>query len=206
MEVVPWWDAQWWSEFQVRGETADRAQKERWCTGIKVLHDWLGSFARMHVLKELMFEWQGVEGPNPLLLDEVAVGIGRGRWFSAPPVRWRGLREVWLGGVGVEVEDLGVLKGRMEGLERLMVQSAFVGEGNRGWRRVVDGKAWFEVFLGKEDLELQREGLVELVGDWPDMGVVDRNEGLGRVNVSRASTMSVPLVLDHAPILGSQTW
>ncbi len=127
----------------------DRAQEERWCTGIKILHDWLNSFVAAGKLRKLKFAWQGGEGPNPLLLDEVARGIGRGRWFSAPPVRGRCLGRVWLRGVKVGREDVALLQMRMEGLEVLMVEGRFVGEGVGGVRRVVGGREWVEVELGE---------------------------------------------------------
>lgn len=115
----------------------DKAQEEIWCAGIKILHDWLNSFATAGKLRELKFAWQGAEGPNPLLLDEVAAGSGRGGWFSAPPIRGRSLRRVWFRGVRVGVDDVRHLRMRMEGLEVCMVEGRLVGEGVEGVRRVV---------------------------------------------------------------------
>lgn len=60
---------------------------------IKVLHSWLRSFReRLRVLK---FHWVGQKGPNPLLLDKAY----RKKDFSAPPIEWDVLEEVWLGNV-----------------------------------------------------------------------------------------------------------
>lgn len=135
------------------GQRMDRAQEERWCTGIKILHDWLNSFVTAGKLRKLKFAWQGGEGPNPLLLDEVARGIGRGRWFSAPAVRGRCLGRLWLRGVRVGREDVDMLKMRMEGLEVLMVEGRFVGEGVGGMKRVIGGREWVDVELGEREGE-----------------------------------------------------
>ncbi|KAJ9648872.1 hypothetical protein H2199_000785 [Coniosporium tulheliwenetii] len=63
---------------------------------MKVLHSWLRSFReRLRVLK---FHWVGMKGPNPLLLDKAY----RKKDFSAPPIEWDMLEELWLGNLEVD--------------------------------------------------------------------------------------------------------
>lgn len=191
MEILPWWDA-------TPGERLDKAQEAIWCMGMKILHDWLNSFATAGTLRELELAWLGAEGPNPLLLDEFAAGSRRGNWFSAPPVRSRGLREVWLRGVRVEVKDVCLMKMRLEGLALLMVEGRLAGKGVRGVGRMVKGRQWFEVALGEDAVEL--EGAVELWGDIPKTGehVVCTKE------VESGGTMTMPALLDSTPTRGSR--
>jgi len=174
VKLTPWWDI----PHNATGRKMDKAQEEIWCMGVKILHDWLNSFAAAGKLKELKFAWQGAEGPNPLLLDEVAAGSGRGGWFSAPPIRARSLKRVWFRGVGVGVEDVSHLSMRMEGLEMLMVEGRLVGEGVRGVRRVVRGREWYEVALG--------EG--EMCGEEAEGG----------------SEVDALVMMDNTPVLGSR--
>ncbi len=147
------------------GRRRVRRGKEDWRTCTRVLHDWLHSFAAGGGLRCLRFEWMGGEGPDPLLLDEVVGGDGRRSWFSAPGVRWEGLREVWLGGVGVGREDVRRLKGRVGGLERLGVQVEWL-DGGLGGRRVVGGGRVWAVL----DVRGERWGEWGGGGGWGDVG------------------------------------
>ncbi len=166
-----------------------RRGKEDWRTCTRVLHDWLHSFAAGGGLRCLRFEWMGVEGPDPLLLDEVVGGDGRRRWFSAPGVRWEGLREVWLGGVGVGGEDVRRLKGRVGGLERLGVMVEWLDGGLGGRRVVVQGRVWAVL-----DVKGERWG------EWGGGGMLGVGGGEG--GMMRGSwggdrrSMVVPVVLD----------
>lgn len=94
-------------------------QKE-WRAGLKVLHSWIGSFAAENQFEKVKIEWLGGgEELNPLLLEE-----GRS-WFSAPAIRWKICKELWLGGIKVhangETNDMERLLERVPGLQKIMV-------------------------------------------------------------------------------------
>lgn len=97
-------------------------EKEDRRTGFKVLHDWLKSFASTDHLESLKFEWKDCDGPNPLLLDLKATDGPAEKWFSAPKIEWKGLKEVHLRGVQVTEADLVELHKRMKDLRTLIAQ------------------------------------------------------------------------------------
>ncbi len=67
-------------------------------TLIKVLHDYLNSFAP--TLSELCFRWANAPGPNPIFLDELSAARRKKKdgvsAFSAPPLLWHALRKISL--------------------------------------------------------------------------------------------------------------
>lgn len=76
---------------------------------VKVLHDYLASFSDS--VEELSFEWIGATGPNPLFLEET---VWRGRRsgrtaFSAPTIKWRTLRIIYLRACSCEVRQVVML-------------------------------------------------------------------------------------------------
>ncbi|KAF6228485.1 hypothetical protein HO133_008215 [Letharia lupina] len=121
---------------------ARRRVEEDWRTCTRVLHDWLHSFAADGQLHTFRFEWVDGEGPNPFLLDEYASVEGKKEWFSAPRIRWTGLRELWLGNMIVSLMDIRLMKERMRGLERLVVRSECLNHGLEGITFAADGKMW----------------------------------------------------------------
>lgn len=112
----------------IRTETAElrsarlTREKEERRTGFKVLHDWLKSFASTDHLETLKFEWKDQDGPNPLLLDLKATDGPAEKWFSAPKIEWKGLKEVHLRGVQVTEADMVELHRRMKDLRTLIAQ------------------------------------------------------------------------------------
>src|SRR6201999_2041463 len=66
----------------------------------KILHSYLASFEER--LVRLVFVWVGEMGICPLMLET----RGRKGRFSAPGLRMRGVRSLWLGNVGLRVEEL----------------------------------------------------------------------------------------------------
>lgn len=152
VRLLPWWSN------QPRFPTGNKAQggieverqqmeklEER--AGIKILHDWVKSFED-NKMERFRFEWPAqIRGYNPLLLGESAAKDRSGSWFSAPPIRSRGCREVWLGGCHIGMEDVRLLEGRLRGLERVMVWRGWLGEGLVGKRSTVEGRDWVGVHL-----------------------------------------------------------
>ncbi|MCJ1227855.1 hypothetical protein MMC12_004514 [Toensbergia leucococca] len=181
--LVPWWGDI--AGYKKTEDTAQRQQqKERWRVGVKVLHDWIGSFGVG--LERIIFEWKGAEGPNPLLLDIVAARRGIGRWFSAPEVKWKGLREVWLGACWIGREEIFELMERMGQLEILMVWKGWVGAGINGTVKMVDGREWVEVSWGDDEVSrLNEMTMVEIgkaaMGDLQMPGNVGLREVVGKV-------------------------
>ncbi|CAF9933617.1 hypothetical protein IMSHALPRED_009422 [Imshaugia aleurites] len=175
-----------------------RRHKEDWRTGTRVLHDWLHSFAADASLRHFRFEWIGGEGPNPFLLDDIVARDGKKEWFSAPGIRWNGLREVWLGNIVVTVGDVRCLKERMAGLERIVVAPEFLDAG-LGGRLLVDGdgRMWVQV-------DVEGESVGEWVEVWsePVEAIRRGSYGEGLVGEDRKS-MVLPFILDLSPEDGS---
>ncbi|KAI4253568.1 MAG: hypothetical protein LQ352_003609 [Teloschistes flavicans] len=122
---------------------------------IQCLHNYLYHFARSGQLQKLHFEWIDGAGLNPLLLDEEITKVKKGwKWFSAPGITWRGLLEIWLGGVKVTAADVHTMKERMEGLERVFVgREEAAAAGMVGRVVFQDGKEWLEVDLDAASLK-----------------------------------------------------
>lgn len=107
-----------------------------------------------------MIEWTRTTESqrNPLLLDEFAAKDGKGRWFSAPPIRWiNGCKEVWLGGVLVRQEDLEAMVERMQGLEKVMVWRGWLGPRLTGRRSEVAGREWVGVDIKEHKIIMEKE-------------------------------------------------
>lgn len=185
-----WWDGEedddeygHEGEVETAVEKAKR-QKEYWRSCTRILHDWLHSFAANNAhLRTFKFEWlsssssssnscngNSNEGPNPFLLDEISSHDGKKQWFSAPRITWASntLTAVWLGNVVVDGKDVGKLKERMKGLERVLVVPECL-DGGLGGRKVVAGGS------GKVWVELDVEG--DRVGEWGH--VVDGGRRVG---------------------------
>lgn len=168
--LVPWWRQERpHVDSAVPFETSSARRKreiKEWRSGVRILHDWVGSFAKNTRLERLRFEWVGCrEGPNPLLLDEVAGGEHRGAWFSAPGIYWRACVEVWLGGVSVYLDDLMAMRARMPGLQRVFFWRGSSGVGVSGEVVVVGGREWVVVkvdMCGGKIEERVRKELVEI--------------------------------------------
>ncbi|KAL9028962.1 MAG: hypothetical protein Q9196_002737 [Gyalolechia fulgens] len=120
--------------------------------GMQALHDYFTQFSLQDTLSTLRFDWVGDngKGPNPLLLDEEVAKDEGGKWFSAPGLIWKGLKEVWLGGVKLSGPDLRILKERMEGMKKLMVWESLAARGIRGKMMKIEGVFWLDVDLEAE--------------------------------------------------------
>ncbi|KAL6712822.1 hypothetical protein ACLMJK_009534, partial [Lecanora helva] len=110
--LTPWWIPHHHSPSSSPRERRDDRDTHR--TNLKILHSYLATFATWGSLHTLKFCWAAhrgydydddedgeadfPDGPNPLICDIIAATAasnqGRRRhWFSAPPIRWHGLRE-----------------------------------------------------------------------------------------------------------------
>lgn len=156
VKAVCWWDDRLQANEHHyiheagRGESEQQKaqrRKEEWRSCTRVLHDWLHSFAANGQLHTLRFEWLDGEGPNPFLLDEIASSGWEKGWFSAPAIRWTGLRDVWLGNTIVSFVDVGSMKERMRGLETLVVPLECLNRGLGGVKVVEDGRIWVELLV-----------------------------------------------------------
>ena len=201
VKPVGWWHGKLPEEKEEHDFFYDRkAGKEDWRTYTRVLHDWLHCFAVDGSLERFAFEWVGSEGPNPFTLDEFVSVDGRKEWFSAPAVRWTGLREVWLGNVVVSSIDVRRLKERMEGLEKIVVGFECLGYELAGVKIVVDGRMWVEL-----DVRGQRMGLRSEVEKRLGLSSVADTRGSYRESSGgedRASIV-VPFFLDISPEEGT---
>ncbi|KAF2236315.1 hypothetical protein EV356DRAFT_531243 [Viridothelium virens] len=179
----------------------------------KILHDYLASFAgTLHVLK---FAWLdgaadgdrdrndgggvgvGVSvgvitvGSNPLVLDLEAQiraerpGYRNRRDFSAPPIVWTALSEVWLGAVAVGPFTAAVMASRAPKLERIMLlhERHWRGPGSGQIWDLDDESGWYDVCEEFEEVpiseaealdELEKYG--EVVGGWVEV-LVEEDEG-----------------------------
>lgn len=162
-----------------------REERELYRQAIQALHNYLFQFSVQNTLGKLRFDWIDGDmiGPNPLLLDE-EVAKGGGEWFSAPGTTWRGLKEVWLGGVAVDGADTTILKQRMEGLEKMMIGESLAAREIKGKIQVIESKEWLNVDLNDTIQVVQEYGEVENLFDTEDEGPR-----------SRAESMVVPFVL-----------
>ncbi|KAL8699627.1 MAG: hypothetical protein Q9224_001329, partial [Gallowayella concinna] len=131
------------------GEALAKTKEERdiYRQSIQIIHDWFFQFSLNGNLQRLCFEWVDGTGPNPLLLDEEVAKEGGGRWFSAPGIKWKGVEEVWLGGVSIEVSDVIVLKKWFPGLEKLLVWDEFADSSIFGRVMMIRGREWLDVEL-----------------------------------------------------------
>ncbi|KAL8858693.1 MAG: hypothetical protein Q9178_004781 [Gyalolechia marmorata] len=119
--------------------------------GIQILHDWFFQFSLVENLRRVCFEWVGGNGLNPFLLDEQILKEEGAKWFSAPEIIWKGVNEVWLGGVYITTSDVTTLKQRFDGLEKLMVWEELAESVIFGTVRIMEGRDWLDIDL-TEDL------------------------------------------------------
>ncbi|KAI4160120.1 MAG: hypothetical protein L6R39_000275 [Caloplaca ligustica] len=157
-----------------------REEKDIYRQGIQTLHNYLFQFSVQNTLDKFHFDWiDGIEGgPNPLLLDEVIGKEGGGKWFSAPATKWKGLKEVWLGGVKVTGADVKVLKERLEGMEKLMIWENLAAPEICGKVKWIDNKEWLDVDLNADMLDPSELGEFEDLFDSEDEGTRKRVESM----------------------------
>jgi hypothetical protein len=124
--------------------------------GIKILHDWLGSFGG-NKFEKVRFEWAGDwHGPNPFLLDEWAELDDAGEMIDMALIRWTGCKEIWLGGVSLGPDDVESMVERIKGLQKLAIWRTL-------FRRKTETEEWEErvVNRGREWLVMDVERAVE---------------------------------------------
>ena len=124
-------------------------EKEDRRTGFKVLHDWLKSFASTNHLETLKFEWKDHDGPNPLLLDLKVTDGPAEKWFSAPKIEWKGLKEVHLRGVQVTEADMVELHKRMKDLRTLIAQPGRLSPPINARKIVVDNRKSMGILIDR---------------------------------------------------------
>ncbi|KAL8653236.1 MAG: hypothetical protein Q9210_002216 [Variospora velana] len=174
------------SEQDERHQMRMKEEREFYRQAVQALHNYFFQFAVHGTLGRLHFEWLGgdVTGLNPLLLDEEAAKEGGGKWFSAPGTKWKGLKEVWLGGAHIDGTSIQILQQRLDGLERLMVSVDLAAPELNGNIQTIDGKEWLDV-----DLKPAIQATAELE-EHEDIYKA-QCEGTG----GRAESMVVPFVL-----------
>ena len=123
------------------------AERDIYRQGIQILHTWFFHFSLVDNLRRLYFEWVGETGPNPFLLDEEVAKKKGGHWFTAPEIAWKGVQEVWLGGVNVNTYDVTTLKRRFGGIEKLMVWEELAESIIFGTVRFVEGRDRLDIDL-----------------------------------------------------------
>ncbi|KAL2039773.1 hypothetical protein N7G274_007632 [Stereocaulon virgatum] len=101
---------------------------ETWRTGLRILHNWLESFAFTGHLETLNFRWHGQQGPNPFLLDIVGREPTTVQWFSATAIIWRDLKQTQLMGVRITEEDVKKMQERIPQLRSLRGDPELVGQ------------------------------------------------------------------------------
>ncbi|KAL8720428.1 MAG: hypothetical protein Q9225_002718 [Loekoesia sp. 1 TL-2023] len=156
-----------------------KEERELYRQGIQVLHNYLFQFSLQDTLETLRFDWVGGNkiGPNPLLLDEEVAKEG-GKWFSAPGLIWKGLKEVWLGGVRLYGVDVAIMKERLEELKKMMVWECLAAAEISGKVEVIEGKEWFDIDLKTNPQEPWDFGEVEDLFDTDDEGGCDRGDSM----------------------------
>lgn len=134
---------------ETNAEQRERMKRERdiYRQGIQILHDWFFHFSLVDNMRRLCFEWVGATGPNPFLLDDEVAKEKGSDWFSAPGITWKGVQEVWLGGVYVDTSDVTTMKLRFDGLEKLMVWEELSESIIFGTVRSMGGRDWLDIDL-----------------------------------------------------------
>lgn len=132
-----------------------KQEQQQWRTGIKILHDWLNSFAYTGTstssgLESLRFEWLEYEGPNPLLLDLEVDETTGSACTTAPAINWNKLQKIWLRGIRVGEQDVRDIKQRATQLQFLLVDKELLKDNTTiGWDKQEADCRWWEVSLGK---------------------------------------------------------
>ncbi|KAL8703329.1 MAG: hypothetical protein Q9201_003493 [Fulgogasparrea decipioides] len=155
-------DAELHAEQNADRITMLKGKREIYRHSVQILHNYFFHYSLNGRLEKLRFDWIGGTGPNPLLLDEeVAEEVDGWKWFSAPGIVWKGLKEVWLGGVRVQGAHVKDMKQRMEGLENLVVWEDMAAIEIGGETKKVQGKEWLEIDLAAD--------IIEVLGDIEDL-------------------------------------
>ncbi|KAL8998154.1 MAG: hypothetical protein Q9169_002708 [Polycauliona sp. 2 TL-2023] len=135
-------------ETNVQKREKMRKQRGIYRQGIQILHDWLFHFSLINKMRVVLFEWIGATGPNPFLLEEEAANNQNGgEWFSAPAITWKGVEEVWLGGVHVNTNDVTMIKLRFDELEKLLVWEELAESIIFGTVKRMEGRDWLDIDL-----------------------------------------------------------
>ncbi|KAL8765431.1 MAG: hypothetical protein Q9209_007499 [Squamulea sp. 1 TL-2023] len=143
-----------------------KEERDIYRQGIQILHDWFFHFSLVDKLNRLCFEWVGATGLNPFLLDEKVAKEEGARWFSAPGIAWKGVKEVWLGGVYIDTSDVTTMKLRFESLEKLMVWEELAESVIFGTVRIMEGRDWLDIDL-TDDFQRPKE-FKNMAGDEVD--------------------------------------
>ena len=125
-----------------------RKPVDQWRTGVKVLHDWLASFASSERIETLKLWWYELEGPNPMLLHSVAAREGDPKWHGVKATTWRGLKYLWLDKCTEGMTDVIGIRRRCKDLEELWVEDQWIPDGVTGTPIFADGAWWVKVWLG----------------------------------------------------------
>lgn len=116
---------------------ADLGVSEGGMQAVMILHNWIGSFGE-NKFEKVRFMWlEGQEGPNPFLLEDMAEMYGSREELDMPSIKWRGCKEIWLGGVSLGAEDIQKMAKRVKGLIRVVISMSMLGrEVKEGERKV----------------------------------------------------------------------
>lgn len=128
---------------------ADSTRSEEITRGMKILHDWIGSFDQ-NQFEKVRFEWMGGQKrPNPFLLDELAEMHGSKGEPKMRRISWSGCKEIWLGGVRLGTKDSRKMMDRVNGLNRVMVWTSLLGRKIKAGERKVysRGQEWVAIKL-----------------------------------------------------------
>jgi len=201
--LVPWWgerdgDGGGGGGGLESERERQHARLEQWRTGVVVLHDWLASFAANQKIETLKLWWYEEEGLNPLLLDMLAKAKGNPIWHGGQPVRWKGLKYLWLGKCRVEQKDVDEIRGRCKNLEEFWVEDKWLHTEVAGVAKEVDGVYWTKVYLDdqqQQDVDVSSEAVAtsdgdEVYTDTMDLEDYEDDEG------SHDQSLEVPFGLD----------
>ncbi|KAI9692775.1 MAG: hypothetical protein M1820_009374 [Bogoriella megaspora] len=188
----------------------------------KILHDYFDSFKR--TLRVLSFTWLDDIGPNPLILDiEAQVRRGksgrrRSKNFSAPPIFWEKLQEVWLGAVRVGPFAAAMIISRARNLRNLMIQKEhnWVVAGHGHTLNMGNLCAWYNVLEDFESVPVSESAVLDEIetygwimqsdldievkdddihGQWFASDTEDWDSRAG--DIASRSSYDVPFVMDY---------
>lgn len=178
--LVPWWRGGNNKSAGISGsqqEMEDPATvKSR--TGVMLLHDYLASFAASERIETLKIWWYEKDGPNPLLLDTLPARWKQPLWAGLKPVKWKGLKSLWLGQCKVNQKDLEEIVARCKSLEELWVEDPGLDKNVPGDNVLVDGVWWGNAWLGlgrETNSENDSEG-TDVANDTDGMEIIDAED------------------------------